>query len=284
MFDLSLILAAIGGGIFGAAIGALPAFIFTGLAVVAGVAAASFGPPEAAAMINDVAFGPFFGPHIAFCGGAAAAAYAAKKGLIEDGKDIVTPLIKLGDPMVLVVAAVFGLFGHLLNSLWVSIALPTDTIALTVAISNMVARVIWGNGITGKVPEGGSLLKTTETNVWLPWQKDIGMLIVMGAGLGAVSGFASIATGSGVVGFGIAAASLVFLATLDAGPVWHHMALPAGLAALAANSVVMGAVFGVIGALLGEFFARIFYNYGDTHIDPPACAIAVATTMVLLFL
>jgi hypothetical protein len=283
MFDMDLLLAAIGGGIFGAALGGLPTFIFTGLAVLAGVAASSFGPAEAAAIIDNVAFGPFFGPHIAFSAGAAAAAYAGSRGLIESGKDVTTPLIKLGDPTVLLVGAAFGVLGHILNSLWVSLQLPTDTIALTVIISNTLARILWGNGITGKVPKGGSLLKTTETNVWIPQQKDLPMLLVLGAGLGAVSGYTCIATGNSVTAFGIAAFSLLFSATLGAGPAWHQIAAPAGLAAINSGSVVLGAVFGIVGAVAAELGARLFYNYGNTHIDPPAIGIVIATTLVLLF-
>src|SRR5690606_27312395 len=40
MLNIGLIAAAFGGGAFGAAIGALPAFVFTGIAVLVGVAAA----------------------------------------------------------------------------------------------------------------------------------------------------------------------------------------------------------------------------------------------------
>jgi hypothetical protein len=45
----------------------------------------------------------------------------------------------------------------------------------------------------------------------------------------------------------------------------------------------MGAVFGLVGALLAELGSRLFFNYGDTHIDPPAFGIFIATTLVLLF-
>lgn len=282
MFDLNVLLAAAGGGIFGAALGGVPAFVFTGLMVLVGIAAGFSGATEAAAVLNEVAFGPFFGPHVAFCGGVAAAAYAAKKGIHESGKDVATGLIKLNDPGVLLVGAVFGIFGYILNSLWVSISLPTDTIALTVVISNAIARLIWGNGLFGKVPEGGSLFQVTETNVWVPWQKDFPMILLLGIFLGALSGYACIATGSPVTAFGLAAFTLFFNMTLGVSPVWHHIAAPAGLAALNSGSILMGAVFGVVGALLGELGARLLFNYGDTHIDPPAFAIFITTAIVLL--
>ena len=90
--DPTFWLAAFAGGAFGAAIGALPAFIFTGFAVIGGEAAALGGgeeaTAEAAAYTGLVGFGPVFGPHISFAAGAAAAAYAAKQGYIDDGKNI----------------------------------------------------------------------------------------------------------------------------------------------------------------------------------------------------
>ena len=91
-----------------------------GFAVLAGVAASSFGPAEAAAIIDNVAFG-LFGPHIAFSAGAAAAAYAGSRGLIESGKDVTTPLIKLGDPTVLPGGGIC-ILGHILIPGSVSIA------------------------------------------------------------------------------------------------------------------------------------------------------------------
>ena len=67
-FDWTTLLAAFGGGLFAAAIGTLPSFVFTGVLVLVGTAvAASGGGTE---MLTHVAFGPVFGPHIAFGGGA----------------------------------------------------------------------------------------------------------------------------------------------------------------------------------------------------------------------
>jgi len=61
MFDLLTLLIAAGGGFFGAAIGGLHAFIFTGFMVLVGSAIImAGGSPE---FLNYVAFGPAFGPH-----------------------------------------------------------------------------------------------------------------------------------------------------------------------------------------------------------------------------
>ena len=86
--------------------------------------------------------------------------------------------------------------------------------------------------------------------------------------------------GGAVLGFGVAAASLIFLHSGSTLPVTHHIALPAALAALASGNIVIGVVFGLVGAVAGEFFSRLFLIHGDTHIDPPAAAIG-ATVLLL---
>ena len=138
------VLAAFGGGLFAAAIGTLPSFVFTGLLVVAGAAVAAAG--GGTDMLTHVAFGPVFGPHIAFGGGAAATAYAYRRGLIESGRDISLPLMGLNRPDVLLVGGAFGSAGYLLEFLWRLIGLGprTDTIAMTVVISAMIARLLFG--------------------------------------------------------------------------------------------------------------------------------------------
>lgn len=109
------LIAAFGGGTFAAAIGGLPAFIMTGVFAVVGAVAGMCGAADASnILVNYMAFGSFFGPHIAFAGGVAASAYAHKKGLTENGADIATALCGLNDPSVLLVGGIFGVIGFLL--------------------------------------------------------------------------------------------------------------------------------------------------------------------------
>jgi len=84
---LLLLITALAGGAFGAAIGALPAFIFTGFVVFLGEGLAILNRGIASSAASDVGyvsvtgvigFGAITGPHIAFAGGVAASAYAAK--------------------------------------------------------------------------------------------------------------------------------------------------------------------------------------------------------------
>ena len=173
------LIAAFAGGAFGAAIGALPAFCFTGFMVIAGEAVNIVGLDGAAegaslvaggpgtvagigAMTGAVGFGPVFGPHVAFAGGAAAAAYAAKKeGAMppqEDGgyhpaKDIAYALGTRPD--VLAVGGFFGIFGVLSRwSLVTFIPVGFDQIAFTVFISALIHRVVFGYSLFGS--PGGS--------------------------------------------------------------------------------------------------------------------------------
>ena len=53
------IIAALGGGAFGAAVGALPAFIFAGFLTIAGAIQMTFGGTPT---LFVAAFGPLFGP------------------------------------------------------------------------------------------------------------------------------------------------------------------------------------------------------------------------------
>ena len=139
------LVAAAAGGFFGAAIGALQAFIFCGLTVLLGVVGI-FGNASAV-FISYVPFGPVFGPHIAFAGGVAAVAYARKRGL-ADGRDIVTPLITSRQPTVLLVGAIFGMLGYVIHA--AIAAIPwfgghTDSVALTVVVSALIVRFAFGS-------------------------------------------------------------------------------------------------------------------------------------------
>ncbi len=301
-FELALLLAAFGGGLFGAAIGGLPAFIFCGFAVLVGVAAGVGGSDFD--VLGNVAFGPVFGPHIAFAGGAAAAAYAGRKGLLDDGKDILAPLVGLNNPMVLVVGGIFGAGGYVVNqALLPIVGNYTDSVALTVGISGIAARLIFGRsglfgGLSPDARERGRFLPGGN-EVWVAYQQGFPQASMLGFGTGLFAAWAVVAFAQAnpdyaeiavVLGFGISAASLILLQFGYEGPITHHMTLPAAVAAstvFAAGgapvlAVLLGAVVGVLGALAGEFFSRLFLIHGDTHVDPPANAIWLVTTVVIL--
>jgi hypothetical protein len=172
-----LVIAALAGGAFGAAIGALPAFIFTGFLVflgeglailrrAVGGAVPGVEPGEfAAGVTGTIGFGPITGPHIAFAGGVAASAYAGMKypEMEPDdwdyhfGKNI---LYAFGTkPDILAVGAVFGVVGMLIARVAIGLgaAVPTDGIALSVVATAFLARVAFGYPVVGK-PGGSGFL------------------------------------------------------------------------------------------------------------------------------
>ncbi len=339
LWAIELLLAAFAGGAFGAALGALPAFIFTGFMVIAGEAAnlaagalveAGAVPAEqlpTIAITGSVAFGPLFGPHVSFAGGVAAAAYAAKRGYMESGfdyhnaKDIAYALGT--KPDVLAVGGAFGILGHWVTTTSSTLSLPWDPIAFGVVVSAIVARLVFRYPLIGPAPAGLLNMKPFEegerrvigeaatsdgdeavtdggtaeasrfaVEPWLPHQYKWANVAMLGFVVGLFGAYAALVTGSAFLGFGISAATLVFLnCGVENIPVTHHITLPASTAALAvfASSgdvavtpiaMLVGAAFGVTGALTGEVIQRVFYSHADTHFDPPAAAIAVNTFFI----
>ena len=319
-----LLIAAFAGGAFGAAIGALPAFVFTGIMVIAGEAGGLDG------VTGSLAFGAFFGPHVSFAGGAAAAAYAAKQGYMETGFDFhesknITAALGLKID-VLVVGGLFGILGVLIRQVSVSFGMPWDPIAMGVVLSALFHRLFLGYSLIGKVHGAGlfdmgpfereekrssdagtvsdhikSATDRLAVEPWLPHQYQWGNVAFLGLITGFLGAYAAIETGSPFLAFGISAASLLFLNLGVAKfPVTHHMTLPASTIALAVvasgegvesglltgasdvTGLIVGAMFGLICALFGEAFQRIFYAHGDTHWDPPAAAIVFGSFVIAL--
>ncbi|KKF39995.1 hypothetical protein FK85_24230 [Halorubrum saccharovorum] len=178
---LLLLITALAGGAFGAAIGALPAFIFTGFVVFLGeglnILQSQIGQLDAVpagelavGITGVIGFGAVTGPHIAFAGGVAASAYAGKKypdmnpadGGFHFGKDITYAFGT--KPDILAVGAVFGVIGMLINQVANGLFLnvlemtpPTDFIAVSVFATAFLARPVFGYPIVGK-PAGDGYL------------------------------------------------------------------------------------------------------------------------------
>lgn len=313
LWAVGMLIAAFAGGAFGAALGALPAFIFTGFLVIAGEVAA-YVDADAGAITGAVAFGAPFSPAISFAGGAAATAYAANRGYMESGfdyhnaKDIA---FALGSkPDVLAVGGVFGIIGYWLTVLSSTFSMPYDPIAMGVTLSALIHRVAFGYDIVGKVrgdgvfdmspfergqTRGGAVADGGEggrlsVEPWLPNMYKWDHVAAIGVVAGILGATIALVTGSPFLAFGISAASLLFLNLgVERIPVTHHMTLPASTAALAwtngaaemgATALLVGALFGLICALFGEAFQRVFYAHGDTHWDPPAAAIVFGTFLI----
>lgn len=272
------------GGIFGAAIGALPVWILCGLAVLIG-ATMNFTINNPAFM-TLVAWGSFLGPHTSFAGGTAAAAYAAKKGLLGGGRDICTPLIGLNNPKVLFVGGLFGALGYIL--LWAIMQVPnysqiawTNTIALAVILNMIIARLVFGkSGVFGSVRKGQNRWMQTSEASWLLYQSDPLQLILLGIAVGIPAAyFTHLLPNSGGIVFGFATILLVFMQFGFKVPVTHHIALSSSMITAATGNIVWGIAFGLLAVFLGELFACLFVNHGDTHIDPPTMALVGTFTI-----
>lgn len=255
------LLAAVFGGYFGAAIGGNFAFTLTGIMIlfawgiyvgtgsVAGTSDIAF---------NYIAFGPVMGPHIAFAGACAGAAYAMKKGYIETGRDSTSPLARLGKVDVLLVGAAFGVFGYLLNigiGLLPWFGTHTDTVALTVFTSNVLARVIWGNGVltSSKYNQGATSflgkIASNDTDFWLRYQEKPSQYLPLGFMAGGLAAGAAIMLSHYVPGgaafahtlpFAISAIIIGFLILGAEMPVQHHITIIGGLAAVKFMPVLAG--------------------------------------------
>lgn len=294
--DLFALVAAFGGGIIGAYMGALPAFIMTGIfALVGGVLTAAGVGGDIA--VNMLAFGSFVGPHIAFAGGVAAAGYAGKKGKLSSGTDILSSLNGLGEPDVILVGGIFGVLGYLVS--YGIGMLPvignagpatTDLPGITVFILAVITRLVFGQtGLTGKYTGTGK-------REWFSTGKGFVYNVVLGGGIGiVVSCLAVVLYQSGntaafgifpIICFGFAAISLIFTQTGFATPATHHIFLPAALAASAGilawgeAGFVLGVVFGILGSLLGDLVGKTLNSHCDTHIDPPATTIFILTIII----
>ena len=135
---------------------------------------------------------------------------------------------------------------------------------------------------------------------WLAYQYRWSHVTVLGAVVGILGGYIAYHTASAFLAFGISVVALAFLcAGIAEIPVTHHMSLPASTIVVASvettgpitpeavaatlplgEAIVLGAVFSVIGALVGEVAQRVFYAHADTHLDPPAASIVVTTLLI----
>ncbi|PSP82852.1 hypothetical protein BRC83_08555 [Halobacteriales archaeon QS_1_68_17] len=314
--SVEALLAALAGEALGAAIGAYPALSVAGLVIVAGEAVHLAGGDRTLTAL--VGLGPAFGPHVAFAGGVAATAYAARRGYLDtdfayhEAKHVTAALGTRPD--VLLVGAAFGLLGHVLARVSATSGIPVDPVMASIVVSGFVHRIVLGYPLIGTVRgglldmspfergerraavDGGTATLDRDdlsdrryaVEPWLPHQYEWGGVAVSGLFVGLFAAFLSVRTSSPFLAFGIAAATLLFLDLEGDGrvPVTHHMALPAGLAALGVAgmgtpvALVAGGLFGLLSGVVAELGQRTLYAHADTHLDPSALGIVVTTGLL----
>ena len=305
-WSFNTLLMCFAGGILGASLGGLYAFVICALAVLLGCISVLGGGSEF--FLLNVGLGPIFGPHAGgFASGCAAVSYAVgvKKNLESaSGKDILSPLMDTSWD-VLLVGGVFAVFGHAVFNLLLKIPYVSDfdCIALTVVISAIVARLLFHKGempwgTKESIKEHGYLKWSCQ---WIPWMNVPSRQIVFGFAAGIFAGslawwakgvtdpLIAAKTISGLAGFltciilswSIASFSLIALqlgtGAIQKVPVWHCQSILAALAYMHFGSILIAGFVGIGAIFLQDLMGRMFWNHGSNHVDPPACAIATGT-------
>jgi hypothetical protein len=297
------------GGIFGASLGGLWAFCLCGLITIVGCGLVLAGGSDF--LLLQVGLGPIFGPQAGgFLAGVVACSYAAglkgnHPGGKGAGKDIISPLIGTSWD-VLVVGGLGSVICVLLIALLgkIPVVRETDVLAFGIILVSFVSRFLFQKeGFFGKSPtrKEFGLLGTNNYGIsWIPWMAPFPRLIVLGFGVGGLSGgiakFSSAALApllaSGAISAGAAGTvpvifcwgvCAVMLTALQLGqgnalkvPITHGMAVVGAVGFLSSGSIVFAAFCGILGALAQELCARLFYNHGNDHIDPPAAGISLS--------
>ena len=279
------ILAAFGAGALAASIGAVNAFIMTGiLAIVAGVGTC-LGVDTG--FTAAVAFGTVLGPHMSFAAGAAATAFAKKKGYIDNGCALGQGLAFLGKADVLVVGGVFGIIAYLIADFVVAkifgglIPFGTDNPGMTVVISGIIARLCFtDNGIKSKNP---TLLAKGDALVALLVRAIALSLMAGGTGVALDAAGYSLA-GWNLILFGLAAVSLLFPGMAS----WHHIGIISGYATMIGvgaglggfGVVILAVVAGILVALLCNMENCLINTEVDSHIDGEGFSICLMTIVL----
>jgi len=297
-----------GGGIIGAAFGALWAVILCALIVFAGCLVVLAGGSDF--MLLQVGLGPIFGPHVGgFGAGLYAAAYAAgvkKNHPNGAAKDILSPLLDTSWD-VLLVGGLFSLVAHALVQVEGKIPIinQTDMLACNLLILGIIARMLFLKegpfGSQESIKKHGLLGTDNHALSWAPWQSPFSKLITLAIGVGALSvGLAygtktmcdplvaagKISAVAGfvvplIIGWAVGIINLIALmcatGSIQKVPLMHCQAIISALVFLLSGSVVVGVIAAVVAALVQELCARLFYNHASTHIDPPATAICFCT-------
>jgi hypothetical protein len=317
-WSLNTLLICFGGGVLGAGLGGLMSFVIVGFIVLAGCVLVMATGSDFVLM--QVGLGPVFGPHVGgFAAGCAAVSYAVgiKKNLQKPAlglgaKDILSPLMDTSWD-VLLVGGITAVIGHALLQVLVKIPVINmfDCIALDVVITAMAARLIcfkeapWGS--TTSIKECGYFGYSCQ---WIPWMNIPSKQILTGFAFGVFSGgLAWLAKGHLdataatitrtpvgifvvplILSWSFAAISLIMLelgtlttelqGEIQKMPVWHCQSILAALAFLHWDSLLVAGIVGILATFLQDFMARMVWNHGSNHVDPPATAIALGTFLL----
>lgn len=282
------LLLAFAGGIFASVIGGTISFLLTGFLALIAIAIILGGGGEA--FMDEIVFGAFFGPHIAFAGAAAAAAVAGRfkeryetqkenevysqntnhQVVYVDGNDVNTPIFATKNATALLVGGLFGVFGYIFNHFLVTLQVPIDTVATTVVVSGILARLIVARD---------SIFKKQKVDNHLAFD------LVWGTAYAGLTAFAVQLTGINTIGWAISAFTLIFLFTTASNfPVSHHISMVAGHAMIAYQNIWIASLFGMGAVVLGHYTNQYTNTNMKSHLDMPAVVIAIGSMLTLPFM
>ena len=275
MFSASTALLSFFIGIVGTIFGGTQTFIVTGFVGLFVYTLKAFGIESP--FLTETLMNTVFLPAIIFNAATLSTAYAARNHDV-DGWDISHSLLFTHDPLVSLMGGVGGVAGYLLFALARGLNLPLDQGALSIIILSTITRVVLGHGHWIN-PNATAYYKKEGTRYWA-----FQLINTVGVcGLTALVLEQMDPAFYNVV-FNISAA-LILLTTFDQDrrtyPTTHHETLVVAyaMAATGAN-VIVSALFGILANLIYLLFARYFNEECDTHIDPPAVAIAICSLIL----
>lgn len=306
------------GGVFGASIGALWAFILCTIIAVMGSLVILAGGSDFVLM--QVALGPIFGPAAGgFLSGVVAATYShGVRGNhpTNSGKDIVTPLMGTSWDVLFVggLTAVISYYFTILLGKVPFIKLG-DTGAISIVIISLLSRVLFLKesifGSKASIEKYGIFGTNNYELSWCGYMTPKPLLMMIGIAMGGFSA----AVASGLLDvlrplveakqipeslawtvplfftWGISGIMLTMMALGQGStgrvPVTHAISLVGALMFLHTEPIFgadIAILFGILGGIMGmavqEFGARVFWNHGGNHIDPPAFSIAINTLFI----
>lgn len=293
-FSIFALAMAFGGGMFGAAIGGIPTFIMTGIAASIEGIILLYGVQGGLAGTYNIAF-QIFVPNVIFIGAASSTAYAGRKGLLSSGSNMTLSAYSTGAPDALLVGGVFGALGYLLRLVFMLPAVvavfPTDTpCAAAITLMFFIRLFIGKSGVTGN-----KKLRAENQAGYFATGKPLVQCIVLGIGFGCLSAGSAVAlatlgfdiSGLPVMFFGMMAITLIFIMLGLNSPATHHIAFLASFSVVCSLSVIgpsgaliAGIIVGVVSSLVGDFCARTFNSFHDSHIDPPAFTILILVPII----
>ena len=276
MFSASTAFLAFCLGVVGGVFGGTQVFITTGFAGLFIYALKAAGVESA--FLTDTLLNTVFLPAVIFNAATVSTAFAARRGYDVDGWDVTHSLLFTHDPLVMLVAGAGGLAGYLVFAVAVALGVPADQGSVSVILIGVLTRLLLGKGHWVN-PEATAYYRREGVRYWLfQLVNAVAICGVMGIVLSNVEpDYYSI-------GFSVSAA-LILLSTFDTQrktyPTTHHETLVVGYAMGATGgNVVVSVLFGMLANVIYLLFARYCNENCDTHIDPPAVAIAACSLIL----